>query len=113
MRNQAGNVKMILQSGKRFKVLGEILDEAWVLKRQLASNISNSQIDQMYQSALEAGATGGKISGAGGGGFLMLYVPREEQNSVREALKDYRELPFMLDPCGTRIMLNIGRNYWS
>ena len=113
MRNQAGNVKMILQSGKRFKVLGEILDEAWVLKRQLASNISNSQIDQMYQSALEAGATGGKISGAGGGGFLMLYVPREEQNSVREALKDYRELPFMLDPCGTRIMLNIVRNYWS
>ena len=62
----------------------------------------------MYYQALENGALGGKICGAGGGGFLMLYVPRESQNSVREIMRDYRELPFMLNDGGCNIMFNSG-----
>ena len=77
--------------------LGYILKKGWEMKRSLLSGISNSQIDDMYKWALEAGAIGGKICGAGGGGFLLLYVPREKQNAVRDALKKYREFPFMFE----------------
>ena len=67
----------------------------------------------MYQKAINAGALGGKISGAGAGGFLLVYVPREKQNTVREALKDYLEFPFMLEPDGSKIIFNMKRNYWK
>jgi D-glycero-alpha-D-manno-heptose-7-phosphate kinase len=60
----------------------------------------------MYKTALDGGAIGGKISGAGGGGFLMLYVPRENQNRIRQALKNYRELPFLLERDGSKIIFN-------
>jgi D-glycero-alpha-D-manno-heptose-7-phosphate kinase len=59
---------------------------------------------------MDAGALGGKICGAGGGGFLLLYIPRENQDKVRESLKDYRELPFMLETYGSRIIFNV-RSY--
>ena len=86
--------------------LGKLLHRNWTNKKKLASKISNGQIDNMYNTALDAGATGGKISGAGGGGFMMLYVPRHKQDNVREALKDYRELSFMLDKYGSRIIFD-------
>ena len=112
MKDQVEDVKDILRTRQKFEGIGAILNKTWNLKRQLASKISDEKIDQMYESALKAGAIGGKISGAGGGGFLMLYVPWEKQNSVREMLKDYRELPFMMEPSGTKIMLDIDRNHW-
>jgi D-glycero-alpha-D-manno-heptose-7-phosphate kinase len=87
--------------------LGITLSKNWQLKKLLASQISNSTIDKMYQTAINAGALGGKISGAGGGGFLMLYVQRHKQDDVRKALENYQELPFMLDPYGSRIIFNI------
>jgi D-glycero-alpha-D-manno-heptose-7-phosphate kinase len=95
---------------KNFNRLGKLLHENWLLKKSLVGTISNSEIDDMYYTAMEAGALGGKICGAGGGGFLLMYVPKAKQDNVRSALSDYRELPFMLDPYGSRIIFNI-RSY--
>jgi len=89
------------------------LAQSWEAKKRLASQISNGDIDEMYHRAIEAGALGGKISGAGGGGFLLLYCPRENQNKVREALKQFREFPFFLEKYGSKIIFNMGRYEWK
>ncbi len=86
--------------------LGRLMHENWLLKRCLARSISNPAIDAMYDKARRAGALGGKISGAGGGGFLLLYVPVERQDAVRRALHDLCELPCGLEPDGTKVILN-------
>lgn len=87
-------------------LIGEILNKNWELKRKLASGITNSTIDSMYNLAIKGGALGGKICGAGGGGFLMTYCKRNEQDSLRESMVNYREMPFMLEPHGTKIVFN-------
>jgi D-glycero-alpha-D-manno-heptose-7-phosphate kinase len=87
-------------------LIGEILNKNWELKRKLASGITNSTIDGMYNLAIKGGALGGKICGAGGGGFLMTYCKRNEQDSLRESMVNYREMPFMLEPHGTKIVFN-------
>ncbi|RKY62863.1 MAG: GHMP kinase [Candidatus Latescibacterota bacterium] len=94
-----------------FDVLGSILRRGWELKKRLAEGISDHELDEMYDRALKAGATGGKISGAGGGGFLLLYVPRHMHDSVREAMEDMglRELPFMLERDGSKVIFNLRR----
>ena len=89
--------------------VGDLLHESWQLKKQLASQISNPQIDEMYETALQAGATGGKVSGAGGGGFLLLYVPRGQQEKVRDALKEYQELPITLGQDGSKVIFDYQR----
>lgn len=91
---------------KNYDELGKLLHQNWLYKKTLASKITNGDIDNMYQTTLNAGAIGGKVSGAGGGGFMMLYVPRHKQDNVREALKNYRELPFMLDKYGSRVIFD-------
>jgi D-glycero-alpha-D-manno-heptose-7-phosphate kinase len=93
----------------KFSDTGRILHQNWLLKKSLVSSISNPEIDRMYDAAIEAGATGGKICGAGGGGFLLLYVSMARQEKVRHALSDYRELPFMLEQFGSRIIFNYRR----
>jgi D-glycero-alpha-D-manno-heptose-7-phosphate kinase len=89
--------------------IGCLLHETWLLKKQLAGSISNAALDDMYQAARRAGATGGKITGAGGGGFLLLYCPREKQDCVRAALDDLQELPFQLEPDGSKVIFNYRR----
>ncbi|HID52617.1 MAG TPA: GHMP kinase [Anaerolineae bacterium] len=89
--------------------VGDLLHESWQLKKQLASQISNPQIDEMYETALQAGATGGKVSGAGGGGFLLLYVPRGQQEKVRDALRGYQELPITLGQDGSKVIFDYQR----
>lgn len=84
--------------------IGRQLNYAWELKKGLASTISNPIIDDMYNKALEAGAIGGKILGAGGGGFLMLYVEKENQEKVRAALKDFKEAPMEFEGQGSKII---------
>ncbi|MFN3979009.1 MAG: GHMP kinase [Caldilinea sp.] len=88
---------------------GLLLHEAWQFKKQLASKVSNSLIDDLYATAIKAGALGGKITGAGGGGFLLLYCPREKQDDVRNALCHLPELPFHLERDGTKIIFNYRR----
>ena len=89
--------------------IGELLHQGWMLKKQLASQISNPEIDGMYERALKAGAVGGKITGAGGGGFLLLYCPVEKQDAVRAALHAYQELPFGLEEDGSKVIFNYKR----
>lgn len=86
--------------------LGYLLHEGWLLKRRLASNITNPTIDAAYERAHRAGALGGKIAGAGGGGFLILYVAVEHQDAVRAALSDLPELPCTLERDGSKVILN-------
>jgi D-glycero-alpha-D-manno-heptose-7-phosphate kinase len=113
MRDQVPVIQKLIVNETSFNNIGLILDKTWKLKKQISKKISNPIIDEMYQKALDSGALGGKISGAGGGGFLLLYVPRENQNSVRKALENYREFPFMLEPDGSKIIFNIKRDYWK
>ena len=93
----------------RLDDFGLLLHEAWLLKKQLATKISTDVIDELYDTAIAAGALGGKIAGAGGGGFLMLYCPRERQDAVREALHHLPELPFHLERDGTKVIFNYRR----
>lgn len=89
-----------------FDAIGDLLDESWQLKKQLASKISNGTIEALYQAARKAGALGGKVTGAGGGGFLLLYCPPEKREAVRAALSNLRELPFQLENDGTKVIFN-------
>jgi D-glycero-alpha-D-manno-heptose-7-phosphate kinase len=108
MRNQTFQVLKELEKGN-LKFLGDALDLGWELKKKLADGVSNPEIDKMYQKAKKAGAIGGKIAGAGGGGFLLLFVPLEKQFKVRKALSNYRELKFNLERDGTKAIFNIRR----
>jgi D-glycero-alpha-D-manno-heptose-7-phosphate kinase len=86
--------------------LGYLLHEGWLLKRRLASSITNPLIDNAYERARRAGALGGKVAGAGGGGFLILYVPVERQDAVRGVLSGLAELPCSLERDGSKVILN-------
>lgn len=92
-----------------FGAVGKLLHQSWELKKRLAGTISNGYINEIYDRARSAGAIGGKITGAGGGGFLLLYVPYEHQNKVRSTLKDFQELPFRLESDGTKVIFNYRR----
>jgi D-glycero-alpha-D-manno-heptose-7-phosphate kinase len=83
---------------------GRLLHESWSLKKSLAAGISNDELENIYLKACDAGALGGKITGAGGGGFLMLYCPPSKKAGVRSALSHLRELPFHLEPQGTKVI---------
>lgn len=83
---------------------GNMLDAAWKLKKQLAGKISTPAIEEMYLTAKRAGALGGKILGAGGGGFLLVYVPVEKQGAVRKAMMSYKQVSFAFEPEGSRII---------
>jgi len=89
--------------------IGRLLDISWDLKRRLASKITNGSIDAMYKAARQAGALGGKITGAGGGGFLLVYCPDGKRQEVRQALRGLRELPFRFEPDGTKVIFNYRR----
>ncbi|MBW2059716.1 MAG: GHMP kinase [Deltaproteobacteria bacterium] len=103
--------KRAVQEGD-LETCGRLMDRNWHLKKTMASRISNGKIEAMYEKAKKAGALGGKIAGAGGGGFLMLLVPRDKQNSVFEAMREYRELPFMLERSGSKVIFD-DRSYSS
>jgi len=90
--------------------IGELLHESWLLKKQLASQISNHHLDEIYCAARKAGAIGGKISGAGGGGFLLLYCHHGRQDAVRQVLTGLQELPFKMEPDGSKVIFNYIRS---
>lgn len=82
----------------------ELLNRAWREKRSLAPGVSNDQIDRMYARGMEAGALGGKLLGAGGGGFMLFFVPPERQEKMRARMADYVEVPFHINAPGSRII---------
>ncbi len=86
------------------KRLGALLDEAWRIKKTLANGVSNRMIEEAYAAAIAAGAEGGKILGAGGGGFLMFFAPPDRHEAIRNSLSSLRETPFIFAPQGSRII---------
>ncbi|CAN5669169.1 GHMP kinase [soil metagenome] len=94
-------------------VIGELLKKNWEIKKSLTTNITNDIINEMYSKAIEGGADGGKIAGAGGGGFLLIYCKRNNQDNLREYLKDFREMPFLLEPYGSKIIFDYRRYTWK
>lgn len=101
----ADEMRGIILSGAIDQV-GPILDRSWGLKKQMASTVSNSELDALYDRARAAGATGGKVSGAGAGGCLLLFVPDPQQDAVRSAMTEaqLREVVFDFEPEGSRIV---------
>jgi D-glycero-alpha-D-manno-heptose-7-phosphate kinase len=112
LRDLAGFAVARLGSGD-IDAIGPAVRESWEAKRKLASGVSNDQIDGAVNRALDAGASGVKLTGAGGGGFLVVICPMERQPAVRETLSDMRELPVRLDRLGSRVVLNVTRDIWS
>ena len=93
-----------------FEEFGELLHRGWELKKRLATGITNPAIEELYQAALSAGALGGKITGAGGGGFLLLCCPQHRKEGVRRALNGLSELPFQFESEGSKIIFRHRRN---
>lgn len=92
-----------------FDEFGFLLHRGWELKKQMAAQVTNGSIDAIYRAAIQAGALGGKITGAGGGGFLLLYCPPARQDDVRSALRSLPELPFGLEQDGSKVIFNYRR----
>jgi D-glycero-alpha-D-manno-heptose-7-phosphate kinase len=112
LRDLAGFAAERLRGGD-VDAIGPAVRESWEAKRKLASGVSNGEIDRAVSRALDAGASGVKLTGAGGGGFLLVICPIERQRGVRESLANMRELPVKLDPLGSRVVLNVLRDIWG
>ncbi len=109
LKRMAYRARVDLENGN-LDELGLLIHQSWELKKRLAGGVSNGQVNEMYERARNAGALGGKLTGAGGGGFLLLYVPHERQNRVRAALEGLQELPFRLEADGTKVIFNYRRS---
>jgi D-glycero-alpha-D-manno-heptose-7-phosphate kinase len=114
--NKAESLKRLVKMAERLDVdirdgnyglIGDYLLDSWQIKKSLADGISNPQIDYMTEHALRSGASGVKICGAGGGGFILSYVPQENHVAFKKGMKAYRELPFNISHYGSRIIFNI------
>jgi D-glycero-alpha-D-manno-heptose-7-phosphate kinase len=105
MRNDALELDSLLENRFDIGVFGEVMHRTWMKKRELATKITNEEIDGWYNKAIQAGAQGGKICGAGGGGFLLLVVGPDRREAVRKALNGLDELKIGYEPLGSRAML--------
>lgn len=94
----------VLEGGGDIGDLGRLLHEAWCVKRSLSGAVSNSKLDEIYSRAQEVGALGGKVIGAGGGGFMLLFVPPGRQNDVRKRLAGLLQVPFRFESKGSEII---------
>ncbi|MDD5111132.1 MAG: GHMP kinase [Candidatus Altiarchaeota archaeon] len=99
----AGETRKAIESGD-LSGFGRLLHEGWEFKKKLASGISNPRIDDIYGRAQKAGALGGKVLGEGGGGFVLLYCEKSNQQKLRESLADLSEFEFAFEPFGSRII---------
>ena len=96
--------EQVLTSKTDLTEFGKLLDYTWKLKRGITSKVSTDSIDAIYDKAIKAGATGGKLLGAGGGGFLLFYVEADKQKNVHEALEDLLYVPFEFETAGTQVI---------
>jgi D-glycero-alpha-D-manno-heptose-7-phosphate kinase len=104
MRDLAGAMRATMGGSGDLAEFGRLLHEGWELKRSLGFGISSAHIDGWYEAARGAGAMGGKLLGAGGGGFLMVLAPPERHEAIRAALGRPREIPFRIDRRGSRVI---------
>jgi D-glycero-alpha-D-manno-heptose-7-phosphate kinase len=112
MRQMVDEGIKILGDNGSLDAFGDLLDEAWRLKRSLSGVVSNTQVDELYAAARRAGARGGKLLGAGGGGFMLFYVPPACRQQVKESLKDLLWVPFQFDRGGSQIIFySPGQDY--
>ncbi len=105
MKESVHEAMRILQSDSPIEELGRLLDQNWKYKRSLSNMVSSPEIDQIYEAAMKAGAIGGKLLGAGGGGFMVFLVKPELQQKVREALSHLIHVPFRFENNGSRVVL--------
>jgi len=104
LKELAGELRDCFSNEESLEKFGGLLHKGWILKKKLANGISNNIIDEYYRKAMEAGALGGKITGAGGGGFLLLFCKEGRLQNVRKALSDLREVHFEFRPQGSKII---------
>jgi D-glycero-alpha-D-manno-heptose-7-phosphate kinase len=107
----ACEMREVLTVGRDLNVFGRLLHEAWQVKKTLEKTISNNCIDQYYERALDAGALGGKLLGAGNGGFILFYCEPHYQEQLRHALSDLTEIPIGFDPQGMKVIY-VGEDHW-
>jgi D-glycero-alpha-D-manno-heptose-7-phosphate kinase len=107
----ARQLRDVITVGRDLNEFGRLLDEAWQAKRSLESSISNSKIDEYYDRGMRAGALGGKLLGAGGGGFLLFFCEPHQQDRLRQELAELKEVQFSLEPQGSKIVY-IGSDRW-
>ena len=94
----------ILASGTDIRAFGDLLHEAWLAKRSLSAQVSNSEVDELYSRARAAGALGGKLTGAGGGGFLLLFAEPDRHADILRALQGRLHVPFQFESAGSQII---------
>lgn len=111
MLSLVDDAEKILTSKTDLEEFGRLLDYTWQLKRGITDKVSTDSIDAVYSRALQAGATGGKLLGAGGGGFLLFYVDPDKQENVRKALENLLYVPFEFENGGTRVIHYIPESY--
>lgn len=104
MKSMVSDAINILCSDCELNDFGKLLHETWLLKRSITSKISNDKIDNIYDTAIKSGAIGGKLLGAGAGGFVLLYVEEDQRERVLASLKEYLYIPFKFDTTGTNII---------
>ncbi len=104
MRTMVDHAIAIINSPSDLNEFGKLLHEAWNIKRSLTNKISTPAIDTIYETAIQKGATGGKLLGAGGGGFILFFVKPENQQNIRDALKNLLEVPFEFENHGSQII---------
>lgn len=104
MQRLVDEAQGILVSKTNLNEFGKLLDYTWKLKRGITDSISNDVIDDLYKKAIDAGAIGGKLLGAGGGGFILLYVEKDKQEAVKKAMNGFLYIPFEFENEGTRII---------
>lgn len=104
MLSLVDDAEKVLTSKSDLNEFGRLLDYTWKLKRGISSGISTDSIDGLYAKGMEAGALGGKLLGAGGGGFLLFYVEEDKQESVKKAMQDLLHVPFEFENSGTRVI---------
>lgn len=105
MYNLVDEAEAVLTNNDRnIDEFGELLNETWKLKKGTGNSISTGSIDELYDKGIKAGALGGKLLGAGGGGFLVFYVQPEKQEHVKKAMRDLMYIPFKFEDGGTRVI---------
>jgi D-glycero-alpha-D-manno-heptose-7-phosphate kinase len=98
-------VRILSDRNRPLEQFGELLHQAWLIKKRLSDKVSTTEIDEIYERARKAGALGGKLLGAGGGGFLLLFARPEDQPRIRAELNHLIHAPVNFDESGSRVVL--------